>query len=46
MYFLIWCVFMISEAFQKARKRMQEVRETLPRDLINTSAQLNSESSA
>uniref|UniRef100_A0A672MXQ7 Meckel syndrome type 1 protein-like n=1 Tax=Sinocyclocheilus grahami TaxID=75366 RepID=A0A672MXQ7_SINGR len=46
MYFLIWCVFMISEAFQRARMRMQEARETLPRDLINTSAQLNSESSA
>ncbi|KTG46735.1 hypothetical protein cypCar_00010488 [Cyprinus carpio] len=34
------------EAFQRARNRMQEARETLPRDLINTSAQLNSESSA
>jgi len=44
--FLIWSVFVISEAFQRAHKRMQEARETLPRDLINTTAQLNSESSA
>ncbi|RXN17527.1 Meckel syndrome type 1 [Labeo rohita] len=39
-------VYNVLEAFQRARKRMQEARETLPRDLINTSAQLNSESSA
>uniref|UniRef100_A0A672MTC4 Meckel syndrome type 1 protein-like n=1 Tax=Sinocyclocheilus grahami TaxID=75366 RepID=A0A672MTC4_SINGR len=39
-------VYNVLEAFQRARMRMQEARETLPRDLINTSAQLNSESSA
>uniref|UniRef100_A0A8C1PLW5 MKS transition zone complex subunit 1 n=1 Tax=Cyprinus carpio TaxID=7962 RepID=A0A8C1PLW5_CYPCA len=39
-------VYNVLEAFQRARNRMQEARETLPRDLINTSAQLNSESSA
>ncbi|XP_059402535.1 tectonic-like complex member MKS1 [Carassius carassius] len=39
-------VYNVLEAFQRAHKRMQEARETLPRDLINTSAQLNSESSA
>uniref|UniRef100_A0A8C1VM43 MKS transition zone complex subunit 1 n=1 Tax=Cyprinus carpio TaxID=7962 RepID=A0A8C1VM43_CYPCA len=30
-------VYNVLEAFQRARKRMQEARETLPRDLINTS---------
>uniref|UniRef100_A0A671PFA4 MKS transition zone complex subunit 1 n=1 Tax=Sinocyclocheilus anshuiensis TaxID=1608454 RepID=A0A671PFA4_9TELE len=39
-------VYNVLEAFQRAQKRMQEARETLPRDLINTSAQLNSESTA
>lgn len=38
-------VYNVLEAFQRARKHMQEARETLPRDL-NTSAQFNSESSA
>ncbi|CAL8266160.1 unnamed protein product [Merluccius merluccius] len=33
-------VYNIMEAFQRARRRMQEARESLPRDLINTSAQL------
>uniref|UniRef100_A0A673LAM6 Meckel syndrome type 1 protein homolog n=1 Tax=Sinocyclocheilus rhinocerous TaxID=307959 RepID=A0A673LAM6_9TELE len=36
-------VYNVLEAFQRAQKRMQE---RLPRDLINTSAQLNSESTA
>lgn len=30
----------ILEAFQRARKRMQEARETLPRDLISSTSQL------
>ncbi|KAM9348208.1 tectonic-like complex member MKS1 [Symphorus nematophorus] len=36
----------ILEAFQRARRKMQEARETLPRDLINTTSQLQIESSA
>ncbi|TRY54335.1 hypothetical protein DNTS_021311 [Danionella cerebrum] len=39
-------VYNVLEAFQKARRRMQEARETLPRDLINTSGLLTSESTA
>ncbi|KAL0994504.1 hypothetical protein UPYG_G00123120 [Umbra pygmaea] len=39
-------VYNVLEAFQRARRRMQEARETLPRDLINTTSQLNSESTA
>ncbi|XP_072530457.1 tectonic-like complex member MKS1 [Salminus brasiliensis] len=39
-------VYNVLEAFQRARKRMQEARESLPRDLINTTAPLASESSA
>ncbi|MCJ8748811.1 hypothetical protein PDJAM_G00169010 [Pangasius djambal] len=38
-------VYNVLEAFQRARKRMQEARESLPRDLINTTG-LNTESSA
>ncbi|XP_070772940.1 tectonic-like complex member MKS1 isoform X2 [Enoplosus armatus] len=36
----------ILEAFQRARRKMQDARESLPRDLINTSSQLQMESSA
>ncbi|KAM9788760.1 tectonic-like complex member MKS1 [Neosynchiropus ocellatus] len=36
----------ILEAFQRARRKMQEARESLPRDLIHTTTQLQSESSA
>ncbi|XP_023277140.1 Meckel syndrome type 1 protein isoform X2 [Seriola lalandi dorsalis] len=36
----------ILEAFQRARRKMQEARESLPRDLINTTSQLQIESSA
>ncbi|XP_046899099.1 Meckel syndrome type 1 protein isoform X1 [Hypomesus transpacificus] len=39
-------VYNVLEAFQKARKRMNEARETLPKDLITTSGPINSESSA
>ncbi|CAL8365262.1 unnamed protein product [Lota lota] len=37
-------VYNIMEAFQRARRRMQEARESLPGDLINTSAQIQAES--
>lgn len=37
-------VYNIMEAFQRARRRMQEARENLPRDVINTGAQLQAES--
>ncbi|XP_073335269.1 tectonic-like complex member MKS1 [Pagrus major] len=36
----------ILEAFQRARRKMQEAREALPRDLINATSQLQIESSA
>lgn len=36
----------ILEAFQRARKKMQEARESLPRDLISATSQLQIESSA
>ncbi|KAM8897888.1 tectonic-like complex member MKS1 isoform 2-T2 [Spinachia spinachia] len=36
----------ILEAFQRARKKMQEARESLPRDLLHTTSQLQVESSA
>ncbi|XP_026183488.1 tectonic-like complex member MKS1 isoform X2 [Mastacembelus armatus] len=36
----------ILEAFQRARRRMQEARESLPRDLISATSQLQNESSA
>ncbi|XP_037323582.2 Meckel syndrome type 1 protein isoform X2 [Pungitius pungitius] len=36
----------ILEAFQRARKKMQEARESLPRDLVHTTSQLQVESSA
>ncbi|KAM3602157.1 uncharacterized protein V6R79_025205 [Siganus canaliculatus] len=36
----------ILEAFQRASKKMQEARETLPRDLISATSQLQIESSA
>ncbi|XP_054481218.1 Meckel syndrome type 1 protein isoform X3 [Anoplopoma fimbria] len=36
----------ILEAFQRARKKMQEARESLPRDLVHTTSQLQAESSA
>ncbi|KAL7834455.1 hypothetical protein SRHO_G00287020 [Serrasalmus rhombeus] len=39
-------VYNVLEAFQRARKRMQDARESLPRDLINTAVPLTSESSA
>ncbi|KAM9440853.1 tectonic-like complex member MKS1 isoform 2-T2 [Clarias gariepinus] len=39
-------VYNVLEAFQRARKRMQEARESLPRDLINTSEARSAESSA
>lgn len=35
----------LSEAFQRARKKMQDARESLPRDLIGSTSQLQSESS-
>ncbi|KAM8835387.1 tectonic-like complex member MKS1 [Synchiropus picturatus] len=36
----------ILEAFQRARQKMQEARESLPRDLIHSSTQIQSEYSA
>ncbi|CAB1352390.1 unnamed protein product [Coregonus sp. 'balchen'] len=39
-------VYNVLEAFQRARRRMHEARESLPRDLINTTAQQNSESTS
>ncbi|GAA6232066.1 Meckel syndrome type 1 protein isoform X1 [Lates japonicus] len=36
----------ILEAFQRARRKMQEARESLPRDLVTTTSQLQIESSA
>ncbi|KAL7838575.1 hypothetical protein AOLI_G00269790 [Acnodon oligacanthus] len=39
-------VYNVLEAFQRARKRMQEARESLPRDLITTTVPLTSESTA
>uniref|UniRef100_A0A3P8TXP5 MKS transition zone complex subunit 1 n=1 Tax=Amphiprion percula TaxID=161767 RepID=A0A3P8TXP5_AMPPE len=36
----------ILEAFQRARRKMQEARESLPRDLISATSQLQIESSA
>ncbi|XP_076607555.1 tectonic-like complex member MKS1 isoform X2 [Chaetodon auriga] len=36
----------ILEAFQRARRKMQEAREALPRDLINNTSQLQIQSSA
>uniref|UniRef100_A0AAY5EUN8 MKS transition zone complex subunit 1 n=1 Tax=Electrophorus electricus TaxID=8005 RepID=A0AAY5EUN8_ELEEL len=36
----------VLEAFHRARKRMQDARESLPQDLINTNASFISESSA
>ncbi|KAI5089487.1 Meckel syndrome type 1 protein [Silurus meridionalis] len=39
-------VYNVLEAFQRARKRMQDARESLPRDLINTAGPLDNESSA
>uniref|UniRef100_A0A8C8E1S8 MKS transition zone complex subunit 1 n=1 Tax=Oryzias sinensis TaxID=183150 RepID=A0A8C8E1S8_9TELE len=36
----------ILEAFQRARKKMQEARESFPRGVINTGSQLQQESSA
>ncbi|XP_047463137.1 Meckel syndrome type 1 protein isoform X4 [Mugil cephalus] len=35
----------ILEAFQRARKKMQEARESLPRDLVTTTSQLRIEAS-
>ncbi|XP_041656747.1 Meckel syndrome type 1 protein isoform X2 [Cheilinus undulatus] len=35
----------ILEAFQRARRKMQEARESLPRDIINATSQLQIESS-
>lgn len=35
---LACCHLCVVEAFQRARRRMQEARESLPQDLINTSA--------
>lgn len=39
-------VYNVLDAFQRARRRMQEARESLPSDLISTTGPLNSESSA
>uniref|UniRef100_A0A6Q2ZMI3 MKS transition zone complex subunit 1 n=1 Tax=Esox lucius TaxID=8010 RepID=A0A6Q2ZMI3_ESOLU len=39
-------VYNVLEAFQRARTRMQEARQSLPRDLINTTNQLNTDSTA
>ncbi|KAK6322510.1 hypothetical protein J4Q44_G00073020 [Coregonus suidteri] len=39
-------VYNVLEAFQRARRRMHEARESLPRDLINTTAQQISESTS
>ncbi|XP_030648832.1 tectonic-like complex member MKS1 isoform X2 [Chanos chanos] len=39
-------VYNVLEAFQRARRRMQEARESLPRDLISTTIPPNTESSA
>ncbi|XP_074467427.1 tectonic-like complex member MKS1 [Sebastes fasciatus] len=36
----------ILEAFQRARKKMQEARESLPQNLVNTASQLKAESTA
>ncbi|XP_070839950.1 tectonic-like complex member MKS1 isoform X1 [Chaetodon trifascialis] len=36
----------ILEAFQRARRKMQEAREALPRDLISNTSQLQTQSSA
>ncbi|XP_016521652.1 tectonic-like complex member MKS1 [Poecilia formosa] len=36
----------ILEAYQRAHKRLQEARESLPRDVLNSAAQLQPESSA
>ncbi|XP_070699949.1 tectonic-like complex member MKS1 [Pempheris klunzingeri] len=36
----------ILEAFQRARRKMQDARESLPRDLISSTSQLQMESSA
>ncbi|XP_023197485.1 Meckel syndrome type 1 protein isoform X1 [Xiphophorus maculatus] len=36
----------ILEAYQRAHKRLQEARESLPRDVLNSAAQLQLESSA
>lgn len=33
-----FCHLCVAEAFQRARRRMQEARESLPQDLISTSA--------
>ncbi|XP_076866759.1 tectonic-like complex member MKS1 isoform X2 [Brachyhypopomus gauderio] len=38
-------VYNVLEAFQRARKRMQEARESLPQDLLNATASFNSETS-
>lgn len=40
------CVFNLSEAFQRAKRKMQAARETLPKDLINSTSQLQIEFSA
>lgn len=39
-------VFYLSEAFQRARRRMQEAQENLPKDLISSTSQLQLELSA
>ncbi|XP_015223357.1 tectonic-like complex member MKS1 isoform X1 [Lepisosteus oculatus] len=39
-------IYNVLEAFQRARRRMQEARESLPSDLINTTAPPASESTA
>jgi len=38
--------FFLSEAFQRARRKMQEARESLPRDVIDSTSQLQLESTA
>uniref|UniRef100_A0AAX7W331 MKS transition zone complex subunit 1 n=1 Tax=Astatotilapia calliptera TaxID=8154 RepID=A0AAX7W331_ASTCA len=41
-----WYFLPFAEAFQRARKKMQEARKSLPQDLISSASQLQIESSA
>lgn len=38
--------FYLSEAFQRAKRKMQEAQENLPKDLISSTSQLHIELSA
>lgn len=40
------CVFYLQEAYQRARRRMQEAQENLPKGLISSTSQLQIELSA